>query len=150
MDGTHCRVQRPSEKTVRRMRYSGKKKNVHQQHQCLHQCQWGNNRDIEELCGFHRRHHVAQGRIPCRLANGRNQCTMTACQKKTGFVSGSTKGYLGTDKDLPGTNLMIPHKRSKKPQDPDCRTKGAQPPSQLYKGAGRAFYREDQALRAHD
>ena len=26
MDGTHCPVQRPSEKTVRRMRYSGKKK----------------------------------------------------------------------------------------------------------------------------
>ena len=26
VDGTHCRVQRPSEKTVRRMRYSGKKK----------------------------------------------------------------------------------------------------------------------------
>ena len=38
-----------------------KEENVHQQHQCLHQCQWGNNRDIEELCGFHRRHHVAQG-----------------------------------------------------------------------------------------
>ena len=26
VDGTHCRVQRPSEKTIRRMRYSGKKK----------------------------------------------------------------------------------------------------------------------------
>ena len=26
IDGTHCPVQRPSEKTVRRMRYSGKKK----------------------------------------------------------------------------------------------------------------------------
>ena len=70
-DGTHCPVQRPSEKTVRRMTYSGKKKqftyntNIYTNTDGvvigMSRSSVGSTGGITLLRGLHRRHHAAQG-----------------------------------------------------------------------------------------
>ena len=88
-DGTHCPVQRPSEKTVRRMIYSGKKKrfayntNVYTNADGvvvgISRSSVGSTGDI-----------TLSGRIRCRLASGPNPCATAQPRKKTGSASGST------------------------------------------------------------
>ena len=91
VDGTHCKVQHPSEKTIRRMRYSGKKKT------------FTNNTNVYTnangvIIGISKRSVGSTGDITLLRKDpmpfgkwGGNRCTMAACQKKAEFVSGSTK-----------------------------------------------------------
>ena len=77
-DGTHCPVQRPSEKTVRRMIHSGKKKRL------TYNTNAYTNAD-GTVIGISR----SSGRIRCCLASGPNPCATVQPRKKTGSASGS-------------------------------------------------------------
>ena len=78
-DGTHCPVQRPSEKTIRRMIYSGKKK-----------CFTYNTNVYTNADGVVIGISRCSGRIRCRLASGPNPCATAQPRKKTGSAFGST------------------------------------------------------------
>ena len=112
VDGTHCRVQRPSEKTVRRMRYSGKKKT------------FTNNTNVctnvnGVIIGISKSSVGSTGDItllredPMPFGKWEESMHDDSMPEEDRIRIWVAKGYLGTDKDLPGTNLMIPHKRSK-------------------------------------
>ena len=127
VDGTHCRVQRPSEKTTRRMRYSGKKKT------------FTNNTNVYTntggvIIGISKSHVGSTGDItlliedPMPFGKWVESMREDSTPKEDRIRIWADRGYRGTGKDLPGATLMIPYKRSKK-QDPDCRAKGAQSPS---------------------
>ncbi len=60
VDGTHSPVQRPSEKTVRRMRYSGKKKRF-TNNTNVYINKKGMIVGISEHRGLYKRHHAASG-----------------------------------------------------------------------------------------
>ena len=57
VDGTHCHVQHPSEKTVRRMRFSGKKKRFAN----VYINTGGVIIGMSRSCGLHRQHNPVQG-----------------------------------------------------------------------------------------
>ena len=112
VDGTHCRVQRPSKKTVRRMRYSGKKKT------------FTNNTNVYTnvngvIIGISKSSVGSTGDItllredPMPFGKWEESMHDDSLPEEDRIRIWVDKGYLGTDKDLPGTNLMIPHKRSK-------------------------------------
>ena len=111
-DGTHCPVQRPSEKTVRRMIYSGKKKRF------THNTNVYTNAD-GVVIGISRSSVGSTGDITLLRED-----LMPFGKWAESMRDGSTpeedrirvwvdRGYQGTGKDLPGATLMIPHKRSK-------------------------------------
>ena len=149
VDGTHCRVQHPSEKTVRRMRYSGKKKT------------FTNNTNVYTnadgiIIGISKSSVGSTGDItllredPMPFGKWAESMREDSTPKEDRIRIWADRGYQGTGKDLPGATLMIPLQEIQETQDPDCRAKGTQSPSQLYQSAGGALYRKDQALRAPD
>ena len=112
MDGTHCHVQRLSEKTLRRMRYSGKKK------------MFTNNTNVYTnadgiIIGISKSSVGSTSDItllredPMPFGKWEESMHDESLPEEDRIRIWVDKGYLGTAKDLPGTNLMIPHKRSK-------------------------------------
>ena len=111
-DGTHCSVQRPSEKTIRRMIYSGKKKrftyntNVYTNADGvvigISRSSVGSTGDITLL----REDPMPFGRWTESMRDG-------STPEEDRIRVWADRGYQGTGKDLPGATLMIPHKRSK-------------------------------------
>ena len=113
VDGTHCRVQRPSEKTVRRMRYSGKKKT------------FTNNTNVYTntggiIIGISKSSVGSTGDItllredPMPFGKWAESMREDSTPKEDRIRIWADRGYQGTGKDLPGATLMIPYKRSKK------------------------------------
>ena len=113
VDGTHCRVQRPSEKTLRRMRYSGKKKT------------FTNNTNVYTNAGgiiiwISKRSVGSTGDImllredPMPFGKWAESMREDSTPKEDRIRIWADRGYQGTGKDLPGATLMIPYKRSKK------------------------------------
>ena len=111
-DGTHCPVQRPSEKTVRRMIYSGKKKRF------TYNTNVYTNAD-GVVIGMSRSSVGSTGDITLPRENpmpfGRWTESMRddSTSEKDRIRVWVDQGYQGTGKDLPGATLMIPYKRSK-------------------------------------
>ena len=111
-DGTHCPVQRPSEKTIRRMIYSGKKKrftyntNVYTNADGvvigISRSSVGSTGDITLL----REDPMPFGRWAESMRDG-------STPEEDRIRIWLDRGYQGTGKDLPGATLMIPYKRSK-------------------------------------
>ena len=112
VDGTHCLVQRPSETTVRRMRYSGKKK------------RFTNNTNVYTntggmIIGISRSSVGSTGDIalfredPMPLGRRAESMCDDSVPKEDRIRIWADRGYQRTDRDLPGAALMIPHKRSK-------------------------------------
>ena len=87
VDGTHCPVQRPSEKTVRRMIYSGKKKRF-----TYNTAVYASADGV--IIGMSKSAVGSTGVITllrgirCRLTSGPNPCATPPRQKKTGSASG--------------------------------------------------------------
>ena len=113
VDGTHCHVQRPSEKTLRRMRFSGKKK------------QFTNNTNVYTnadgvIIGISKSSVGSTGDItllredPMPFGKWAESMRDEATSKENKIRIWADRGYQGTGKDLPGATLMIPYKRSKK------------------------------------
>ena len=113
VDGTHCRVQRPLEKTVRRMRYSGKKKT------------FTNNTNVYTnadgvIIGISKSSVGSTGDItllredPMPFGKWAESMREDSTPKEDRIRIWADRGYQGTGKDLPGATLMIPYKRSKK------------------------------------
>ena len=113
VDGTHCRVQRPSEKTVRRTRYSGKKKT------------FTNNTNVYTnadgvIIGISKSSVGSTGDItllredPMPFGKWAESMREDSTPKEDRIRIWADRGYQGTGRDLPGATLMIPYKRSKK------------------------------------
>ena len=111
-DCTHCPVRRPSEKTVRRMIYSGKKKRF------AYSTNAYTNAD-GAVIGMSRSSVGPTGDITLL-----RESPMPFGRWAESMRDGSTpeedrirvwvdRGHQGTGKDLPGATPMIPHKRSK-------------------------------------
>ena len=111
-DGTHCLVQRPSEKTVRRMIYSGKKKRF------TYNTNVYTNAD-GVVIGMSRSFVGATGDItllredPMPFGRWTGSMRDGSTPKEDRIRVWVDRGYQGTGKDLPGATLMIPHKRYK-------------------------------------
>ena len=111
-DGTHCPVPRPSEKTIRSMVYSGKKKrftyntNVYTNTDGvvirISRSSVGPTGDITLL----REDPMPFGRWTESMRD-------SSTPEEYRIRIWVDRGYQGTDRDLPGATLMIPHKRSK-------------------------------------
>ena len=112
VNGTHCPVLRPSEKTLRRMRYSGKKK------------QFTNNTNIYinadgVIIGMSKSFVGSTGDImllredPMPFGRWAESMREDSTPKEDRIRVWADKGYQGTGRDLPGITLMIPYKRSK-------------------------------------
>ena len=112
VDGTHCPVQRPSEKTVRRMRFSGKKK------------RFTNNTNIYTnadgvIIGISRSSVGSTGDItllredPMPFGRWAESMRDDSVPKEARIRIWADRDYQGTGRDLSGATLMIPHKRSK-------------------------------------
>ena len=127
-DGTHCPVQRPSEKTVRRMIYSGKKKrftyntNVYTNADGvvigISRSSVGSTGDItllrEDPMPFGKwAESMRDGSTP-----GRRQDPHLARPGLSGNRQGSARRYAHD-----------PPQEVQEPPDPDCRAEGAQPPT---------------------
>ena len=112
MDGTHCPVQRPSEKTVRRMRYSGKKKRfTNNTNVCINtegviigisKSAVGSTNDITLL-----------KESPMPFGKWAESMKDASTPEEDRIHTWGDKGYQGIAKELPGTTPMIPHKKSK-------------------------------------
>ena len=111
-DGTHCPVRRPSEKTVRRMTYPGKKErftyntNVYSNAGGavigMSRSSVGPTGDITLL----REDPMPFGRWTESMRDG-------STPEEDRIRVWVDRGHQGTGKDLPGATLMIPHRRSK-------------------------------------
>ena len=111
-DGTHCPVQRPSEKTARRMIYSGEKKrftyntNVYTNTDGvvigISRSSVGSTGDITLL----REDPMSFGKWTESMRDG-------STPEEDRIRVWVDRGYQGTGKDLPGATLMIPYKRYK-------------------------------------
>ena len=111
-DGTHCPVQRPSEKTIRRMIYSGKKKRF------TYNTNVYTNAD-GVVIGISRSSVGSTGDItllredPMPFGKWAESMRDGSTPEEDRIRIWADRGYQGTGKDLPGATLMIPHKRSK-------------------------------------
>ncbi len=120
-DGTHCPVQRPSERTVRRMKYSGKKK------------KFTNNTNVYAnengvIIGISKSTVGSVGDITLlkerpmpfgRWEEAMHDPDLPEAERCHVFVD---RGYQGIEKHLPGITPEIPHKKSKKaPLTPEQR-----------------------------
>ena len=146
-DGTHCPVQRPSEKTVRRMTYSGRKRRF------AYNTNVYTNADVAAIgmsCSF----AGSTGDItllredPMPFGKWAESMRGGSTPEEDRICVWVNRGYQGTGKDLPGATLMIPPQEVQEPPYPDCRAEGAQPPGQLHPGTRGALHRKAQALRA--
>ena len=108
-----ARCRRPSEKTTRRMRYSGKKKT------------FTNNINVYTntggvIIGISKSSVGSTGDItllredPMPFGKWTESMRDEATPKEDRIRIWADRGYQGTGKDLPGATLMIPYKRSKK------------------------------------
>ena len=106
-DGTHCPVQRPSEKTIRRMIYSGKKKRF------TYNTNVYTNAD-GVVIGMSRSSVGSTGGItllrkdPMPFGRWTESMRDDSTPKEDRIRVWVDRGYQGTGKDLPGTTLMIP------------------------------------------
>ena len=111
-DGTHCPVQRPSEKTIRRMVYSGKKKRF------TYNTNVYTNAD-GVVIGISRSSVGSTGDItllredPMPFGKWAESMRDGSTPEEDRIRVWLDRGYQGTGKDLPGATLMIPHKRSR-------------------------------------
>ena len=111
-DGTHCPVQRPSEKTIRRMVYSGKKKRF------TYNTNVYTNAD-GVVIGISRSSVGSTGDItllredPMPFGKWAESMRDGSTPEEDRIRVWVDRGYQGTGKDLPGATLMIPYKRSK-------------------------------------
>ena len=111
-DGTHCPVQRPSEKTVRRMIYSGKKKRF-----AYNTSVYTNANGV--VIRISRSSVNSTGDItllredPMPFGKWTESTRDGSTPEEDRIRVWVDLGYQGTGKDLPGATLMIPHKRSK-------------------------------------
>ena len=145
LDGTHCPVQRPSEKTLRRMKYSGKKKRF------TNNTNVYTNRD-GVIIGISESTVGSVGDITLLkerpMPFGKWEEAMHDADRPEGERNRifCDRGFQGIADHLPGTAPMIPHKEDEKIPT-DAGAEGAQQQDQLGAGAGRAFHRKAQALR---
>ena len=145
-DGTHCPVQRPSERTVRRMKYSGKKK------------RFTNNTNVYTnkngvIIGISKSTLGSVGDITLlkerpmpfgRWEEAMHDEDLPEAKRCHVFVD---RGYQGIEKHLPGITPEIPHKKTKKaPLTPEQREHNHRINSTRV--ASRAHHRQTQALRA--
>ena len=145
-DGTHCPVQRPSERTVRRMKYSGKKK------------RFTNNTNVYTnkngvIIGISKSIVGSVGDITLlkerpmsfgRWEEAMHDEDLPEAERCHVFVD---RGYQGIEKHLPGITPEIPHKKTKKaPLTPEQREHNHRINSTRV--ASRAHHRQTQALRA--
>ena len=148
VDGTHCRVQRPSEKTARRTRYSGKKKT------------FTNNTSVYAnadgvIIGISKSSAGSTGDItllredPIPFGRWAESMRDEATPKEDKIRIWADKGCHGVGKDLPGATLMIPYKRSKKHRILTAEQKAHNHLVNSTKVPGE-HSRKDQALRAPD
>ena len=111
-DGTHCPVRRPSEKTLRRMMYSGKKKRF-----TYNTAVYTNAGGV--IIGMSKSSVGSTGDItllredPMPFGRWVESMRDASTPEEDRIRVWVDRGYQGTDKDLPGANLMIPHKRTK-------------------------------------
>ena len=111
-DGTHCPVRRPSEKTLRRMMYSGKKKRF-----TYNTAVYTNAGGV--IIGMSKSSVGSTGDItllredPMPFGRWAESMRDASTPEEDRIRVWVDRGYQGTDKDLPGANLMIPHKRTK-------------------------------------
>ena len=111
-DGTHCPVRHPSEKTLRRMIYSGKKKRF-----TYNTAVYTNTDGI--IIGMSRSSVGSTGDItllredPMPFGKWAESMKDASTPNEDRIRLWVDRGYQGTDKDLPGADLMIPHKKSK-------------------------------------
>ncbi len=111
-DGTHCPVQRPSEKTVRRMMYSGKKKRF-----TYNTTVFTNTDGV--IIGMPRSSVGSTGDImllredPMPFGKWAESMHDGSTPEEDRIRVWVDRGYQGTDRDLPGMMLMIPHKKTK-------------------------------------
>ena len=147
-DGTHCPVQRPSEKTVRRMIYSGKKKrftyntNVYTNADGvvigISRSSVGSTGDITLL----REDPMPFGKWAESMRDG----STPEEDRIRVWLDGAIRNQQGSAR----RHTHDPLQEVQEPPDPDCRAEGAQPPGQLHPGARGALHRKAQALRAPD
>ena len=113
IDGTHCPVQRPSEKTLRRMKYSGKKKRF------TNNTSVYTNRD-GAVIGISKSTVGSVGDITLPkerpMPFGKWEGAMHDPDRPEGDKSGvyCDRGYQGIAAHLPGIVTMIPHKKTRK------------------------------------
>ena len=120
-DGTHCPIQRPAERTVRRMKYSGKKK------------KFTNNTNVYAnengvIIGISKSTVGSVGDITLlkerpmpfgRWEEAMHDPDLPEAERCHVFVD---RGYQGIEKHLPGITPEIPHKKTKKsPLTPEQR-----------------------------
>ena len=111
-DGTYCPVQRPSEKTIRRMIYSGKKKRF-----TYNTNVYTNTGGV--VIGTSHSSVGSTGDItlfredPMPFGKWAESMRDSSTTEEDRIRVWADRGYQGTGKDLPGATLMIPHKRSK-------------------------------------
>ena len=112
IDSTHCPVQRPSEKTLRRMKYSGKKKRF------TNNTNVYTNRD-GVVIGISKSTVGSVGDITllkeCPMPFGKWEETMHDQDRQEGDKNSvyCDRGYQGIAVHLPGTVPMIPHKKTR-------------------------------------
>ena len=143
-DGTHCPVQRPSEKTIRRMIYSGKKKrftyntNVYTNADGvvigISRSSVGSTGDITLL----REDPMPFGKWAESMA--RRQHTRRRQDPHLG-----RPGLPGNRQRSARRDAYDPPQEVQEPPDSDCRAEGAQPLGQLHPSARRALHRKAQA-----
>ena len=149
VDGTHCPVLRPSEKSLRRMRYSGKKK------------QFTNNTNIYinadgVIIGMSKSFVGSTGDImllredPMPFGRWAESMHDGSIPEEDRIRVWADKGYQGTGRDLPGITLMIPYKRSKKHRILTVEQKAHNHLVNSTRVLVEPLHREDQALCAHD
>ena len=114
LDGTHCPVQRPSERTLRRMKYSGKKKRF------TNNTNVYTNRD-GVIIGISESTVGSVGDITLLkerpMPFGKWEEAMHDADRPEGERNRifCDRGLQGIADHLPGTAPMIPHKKTKKP-----------------------------------
>ena len=146
IDGTHCPIQRPSVKSVRRMKYSGKKKNVYQQYQRVHQPERGGDRHIKKHRRVSRRHHAAQGTPHAVWKVGEGDARSGPARIRQ--VPPIRRPRLPGNRRPPARHHAGDPAQEDQGHAADAGAKKAQPQDQLHPGVGGAHDRQAQALRA--
>ena len=143
IDGTHCPVQRPSVKSVRRMKYSGKKK------------KFTNNTNVYAnrdgvVIGMHRRvsrrHHAAQGTPHAVWKVGGGDARSGSARIRQ--VPPLRRPRLPGNRRPPARHHAGDPVQEDQGHAADAGAKKAQPQDQLHPGVGGARHRQAQALRA--
>ena len=113
VDGTHSRIQRPSDSDARKAAYGGRKKAFTLDTAVFVTTDGGIMGDKRHRAGGHPRHNGAsRGPLPQLEVIGTGMLDPgTPPDEKLGLLGDS--GYQGAAKDCPGTNVGIPIKKPK-------------------------------------